>query len=84
MTLVARRAVFEQVGGFDPDYRIGSDFEWFTRAKDAGIPMAILPRVLLYRRIHDSNLSCQPQARCASLLRMFQASIVRQRRQRTG
>jgi len=83
MTLVARRTVFEQVGGFDPGYRVGSDFEWFTRATDAGIPTAILPRVLLYRRIHDSNLSSQPQTRAASLLRMFKASIDRQRRQRT-
>jgi len=77
ITMVARKTVFEQVGGFDPSYRIGSDFEWVVRAKDAGISMVILPEILLHRRIHDSNLSHQTQARYASLLRMFKESIDR-------
>jgi glycosyltransferase involved in cell wall biosynthesis len=77
ITMVARKTVFEQVGGFDPSYRIGSDFEWVVRAKDAGISMVILPEILLHRRIHDSNLSHQTQARCTSLLRMFKESINR-------
>lgn len=77
ITMVARKTVFEQVGGFDPSYRIGSDFEWVVRAKDAGISMVILSEILLHRRIHDSNLSHQTQARYASLLRMFKESIDR-------
>jgi GT2 family glycosyltransferase len=75
--MVARKTVFEQVGGFDPSYRIGSDFEWVVRAKDAGISMVILPDILLHRRIHDSNLSHQTQSRYASFLRMFKESIDR-------
>lgn len=77
MTIVARKTVFEQLGGFNPSYRIGSDFEWVLRAKDAGIFMVILPEILLHRRIHDSNLSHQTQSRYASLLRMFKESIDR-------
>jgi glycosyltransferase involved in cell wall biosynthesis len=84
MTLVVRKTVFTQIGGFDPSYRVGSDFEWFIRAKDADIPMAILPEILLYRRIHDSNLSSQTQACYGGLLRMFKASINRQRKERSG
>ena len=84
MTLVARKTVFEQAGGFDPSYRVGSDFEWFTRAKDTGILMAILPEILLHRRIHDSNLCSDTPAVVSSLLRMFKSSIDRQGKQRSG
>jgi len=83
-SLVARRVIFEQIGGFDASYRVASDFEWITRAKDAGIPIAILPEIVLHRRIHSSNMSYQTQARRASLVRMFKASIDRQRRQSLG
>ena len=34
ITMVARKTVFDQVGGFDQSYRIGSDFEWVVRSKD--------------------------------------------------
>jgi len=77
MTMVAYKTVFEQICGFDSSYRVGSDLEWFTRAKDVGIPMAILPETLLYRRIHTSNLSHQTQARCAGLLRILKSSTER-------
>ena len=84
MTLVARKTVFEQAGGFDSSYRVGSDFEWFVRAKDAGIPMASLPEILLHRRIHDSNLSSDTPAVRSGFLRMFKSSIDRQGKQRSG
>jgi len=79
-TIVARKTVFDQVGGFNPSYQVGEDFEWFTRAKDAGIPMVILPDVLLHRRIHNSNTSIsQPQVSKTARLRTIKASIDRQR-----
>lgn len=81
-TLVARKAVFKHVGEFDPSYSLGTDFDWFIRAKDLGISIVILSDVLMHRRIHDSNLSFQGQARRKSLLRIFKASIARQRKQR--
>ncbi|HEX8294534.1 MAG TPA: glycosyltransferase family A protein [Pyrinomonadaceae bacterium] len=56
-TLVARRAVFDQIGVFDPRYKLASDFEWLARANAAGVPTAVLPETLLHRRVHDSNQS---------------------------
>jgi len=82
-TIVARKEIFDRVGNFDPRYRVGEDLEWFTRAKDEGIPMAILPDILLNRRIHQCNLSImQPQACHASRLQIMKESIERQRKKK--
>ncbi|MFQ5500543.1 MAG: glycosyltransferase family 2 protein [Candidatus Zixiibacteriota bacterium] len=84
MTLVARRTVFEQVGGFDPGYKVGIDFDWIIRAREAGIVIEILPEILLHRRIHDSNLCSDVQAIRSSWLRMVKASIGRRGEQISG
>lgn len=79
MTVVAWRSVFDKVGGFDPSFSIGEDFDWFTRAKDSGIKMFILPDVCLHRRIHDANISLKnPQEAIANRLRIFRGSVNRQ------
>jgi glycosyltransferase involved in cell wall biosynthesis len=79
--MVARRTVFEQIGTFDTSYRHSNDSDWFYRARDAGIPMAILPDVLLYRRIHGSNMSHETEAVASELLRVVRSSVERRRKQ---
>jgi len=83
VTLVARREVYDRVGSYDPAYRVGSDMDWFSRARDAGVNILMLPDILLYRRIHNGNLSRQIDARAASMLRMFRASVERKRQKLT-
>jgi glycosyltransferase involved in cell wall biosynthesis len=79
-SLVAHKAVFDQIGGFNPHYHVSEDFDWITRAKDAGIPMVILPEVLLQRRIHNFNISfTQLQACIANRFHILKESIDRQR-----
>lgn len=76
--LLVRQAVFEQVGPFDERYRYSDDADWFLRAKDAGILQAVVPAPLVYKRIHDSNLSHSPTM-TQETLRAFHASVQRQR-----
>lgn len=76
--LVVRRTIFDQVGGFDERYRYSDDTDWFLRAKDAAIPFAIVPEVLLYKRVHATNLSHTP-AMAQETVRAFHASVQRQR-----
>lgn len=83
-TLVARRGVYSRIGGYDTEYRIGSDMEWFSRARDLGANIITLPDILTYRRIHSTNLSRAPEARTDNLLRMFKASIDRKRKGATS
>lgn len=67
-TFVARRWAFENIGMFDPTFAVGSDSDWFFRARDMQLPMAVLPHVLLHRRIHTENQSHE----IGNIIEMFQ------------
>jgi glycosyltransferase involved in cell wall biosynthesis len=56
-TLIIRRSILNLVGEFSEDMRIGSDVDWFARARRMGIPYKLLPEVLVDREIHSNNLS---------------------------
>lgn len=62
----------------DAHYRYSDDTDWFLRAKDAGVPMAIVPKSLVYKRIHATNLS-HTAAMTQEILRALHASVQRQR-----
>ncbi len=55
--LLARRAIFERVGGFDPARRFSDSADWFLRAREYGAVTEVLPRTLLYHRQHPRNLT---------------------------
>jgi len=80
-TLVSRRSAFDIVGNFDTGLSVSEDADWFARAKDKNVPMAVMPEVLLHKRVHDANLSLSAvQETQQNLLRVLRQSIVRQRR----
>ncbi len=60
-TLLIRREAFARLGYFDERWQAGYFFEWFARAQDAGATMAMLPQVVLRRRLHDDNLGLRRQ-----------------------
>ena len=76
-TLVARRSVFEKVGPFDPDLSTAEDVDWFSRAGDLGIPTAVVPRVLLRKRVHGTNLSMNVAVNNRNLLEVLRKSLRR-------
>jgi hypothetical protein len=52
--LVARRAVFDEIGGFD-DLRYAHDLDFFLRLLAHGKRLTVLPEQLLTYRVHGSN-----------------------------
>jgi len=56
-TVVARRSLFETVGGFDTSFSVSDDVDWFVRTHDHNVPMAVIPKVLLHKRVHDANVT---------------------------
>ena len=73
--LVVRKTAFEKVGRFDPAYSMGSDSDWFFRAKNCGISVVVLPETLVHQRIHRDNHSYQAQLACSEMLKIVKTSI---------
>jgi len=57
--LLVKRTAFEQTNLFDPAFSLGSDTDWFFKAKNRGVEIGLYPEVLLIRRIHNENASHQ-------------------------
>ena len=80
-TLVVRRTIFERVGNFATGYSAANDSDWFFRAKAAEIPMAVVPELLLRKRIHEANDSARAKEVLSELLKVVKTSLDRQRSQ---
>ena len=57
ISMMVRRAVFADVGGFDPGRRLSEEYEWLSRARAAGHRFAVIDHVLVRRRLHGANLT---------------------------
>jgi glycosyltransferase involved in cell wall biosynthesis len=55
--MLADRAVFDRVGGFDPGLPTGCDMEWFARAALLGIAAQWTEDLALEKRRHGESLS---------------------------
>lgn len=78
--LLARREVFERIGSFDTELTVAPDIDWFARVKDSGLRVAVVPRVLVYKRMHDANLSSLAgETVNREIVQLLKRSIGRQR-----
>jgi glycosyltransferase involved in cell wall biosynthesis len=75
-TLMVFRHVIEKIGLFDESFRVSEDVDWILRIKDSGILTSVVPERLMMRRIHDSNLTGNPECK-KELLRALAGSIAR-------
>ncbi|MFC1574462.1 glycosyltransferase family A protein [Gemmatimonadota bacterium] len=78
-SLVVRREVFQTVGPYDPMITHGESADWFARAKDMGIPYAIIPETLLHKTVHGENMTHQVSRARSQVLRALKASMDRKR-----
>jgi glycosyltransferase involved in cell wall biosynthesis len=81
-TLVARRPLFDAIGKFDPQLTISEDADWFARASDHKVPTAVIPQVLLWKRVHDTNASLDVDLGHRDLLKALRRSVTRKRDRR--
>lgn len=79
MTMVVRRQVFEQVGGFDESMRSAEDLDWMMRAAEAGVEIARLHDVVLRRRVHPDSITQDAGLGREGLARAFKARLDRRR-----
>lgn len=74
--MLARRSVFERLGGYRDDLEMTADVEWHARVQRALGPPAMVPRTLVRKRVHDTNLSLTRASRLHSeLVSLLRESI---------
>ncbi|MGD1906788.1 MAG: glycosyltransferase family 2 protein [Leptolyngbyaceae cyanobacterium] len=80
-TLLVRRDAFHQVGPFETQWRVGEFVSWQAKATDMGLPMAMLPEVVMERRLHATNMGRTERTHSQDYLRIVRAALERRRSQ---
>lgn len=79
--LLARRALFDTIGRFNPDLHHGDLKDWFLRVAEHGAVLEVLTDILVYRRLHETNKSHHKAVvNREEHLRLVKASLERRRR----
>jgi glycosyltransferase involved in cell wall biosynthesis len=76
-TLLAHKSLFDRVGKFDPRFSTAEDVDFYARANDLGAHSYVIQKVLVHKRLHDSNISSLSQENDRNLLSLLRDSIHR-------
>jgi glycosyltransferase involved in cell wall biosynthesis len=77
--MLIRRASFLRVGPFSTTFRVGVTVDWFARASEAGLRYAVLPEVVLERRLHTQNNGLRERGARTQYLDVIRAAMERRR-----
>lgn len=77
--MLIRRESFERVGPFTTAVRVGVTVDWFARAAEAGLRYAMLPEVVLERRLHTENNGLRESASRSQYLEVIRQAMQRRR-----
>jgi glycosyltransferase involved in cell wall biosynthesis len=76
-SVMFRREVFFELGGYDTTFVHGEDMDLLVRMRERGIEYHVIPEVVLYRRYQPSSLT-GGRAPHEPLLRSLRAKLARQ------
>lgn len=79
IAMLLKKESFLRIGPFDEEYRFGDFIQWYGRAKDLNINETVLNDVLVYRRIHKSNLGSDQMAAKLSYMKVIKERLKRQK-----
>ena len=77
--MLIRRESYDRVGGFSTSLRVGVTVDWYARAVDAGLRYAILPEVVLERRLHTANNGTREAAARSQYVHVVKEALERRR-----
>jgi glycosyltransferase involved in cell wall biosynthesis len=77
--MLIRRESFERVGPFTTAVRVGVTVDWFARAAEAGLRYAVLPEVVLERRLHTQNNGLRERASRSQYIDVIRQAMERRR-----
>jgi len=79
MAMTARASAFASLGLFDPSYRLSEDYHWLVRAHRRAVTIALVPRVVGRRRLHEGNVSSAVDEVRHQMFRVLREHIHEQR-----
>jgi glycosyltransferase involved in cell wall biosynthesis len=80
--MLVRRESFLRVGYFNEDLEIAETVDWLARADELGLRFAILPDVMLRRRLHTTNSGMVKRGARSHYARALKAALDRRRQQK--
>lgn len=78
VSAMIRRSAFDAVGGFDESFLHGEDMDLMFRLREHGVPIEVLPDLLVFRRFHGGNLTLSAPP-ISPLLRSLRQKLDRER-----
>jgi glycosyltransferase involved in cell wall biosynthesis len=82
-TMLIKRAALFRVGKFQSGLKVGEFIDWYARAAELKVRSLVLPDLLLWRRIHDSNQGVRERQSVTDYARVLKASLDRRRAEGT-
>lgn len=77
--MLIKRDEFHRVGTYSSDWRTGEIIDWYARALDCKLAMAMLPEIVFERRLHAGNLGRTLDRPTQHYLRVLREVIARRR-----
>jgi glycosyltransferase involved in cell wall biosynthesis len=78
-TMLIKRDAFLRVGNFPGGIKVGEFIDWYGRAGQLNVRSLVLPELLLWRRIHDSNTGVRERQSVTDYARVLKATLDRRR-----
>jgi len=83
ITVLVRRSALDRVGLFDPQWKTGDFIDWYIRATEIPLKMAMLPDVVARRRIHETNMGIRQRDARSEYARIMRLALERRRKAKT-
>jgi glycosyltransferase involved in cell wall biosynthesis len=81
---IMRRRAFDKVGVFNETMRVHEDQDWYLRAREQDLKIAILGEVTLIYQLHAGNMTRTENLQDRRLLAVLKASIDRRKAKQGG
>lgn len=77
--MLIRTESFHRVGTFSTKWKVGEFIDWYQRAREIGLKSAVIPGIVMKRRIHEGNTSYRNRKEFKDYVDIVKASLDRKR-----
>lgn len=79
-SMLIKKTSFSRIGFFSTRWEMGDFIEWYKRAKEKDLKTALIPEIVMKRRIHSHNMSLSRETGKKDYVRILKAAMDRSRK----